>query len=92
MLLKTMYLAWIVCHQRRKKHQATSFSIVGGGPAANAAVAISRLGGTARLAARVGDDQIGASIIRDLAKEGVDCSSVRRFSGVFFIRIGRFSR
>lgn len=63
------------------KHQAKDFEIVGGGPAASAAVAIVRLGGGARLAARVGDDAVGASIIGDLEAEGVDCSLVRKFSG-----------
>ena len=63
------------------KHQAKDFEIVGGGPAANAAVAIARLGGAARLAARVGDDAVGASIISDLEAEGVDCALVRRFPG-----------
>lgn len=63
------------------KHQAKDFEVVGGGPAANAAVAIARLGGSARLAARVGDDAFGASIISDLESEGVDCTLVRKFSG-----------
>jgi len=63
------------------KHQARDVEIVGGGPAASAAVAVSRLGGAARLAARVGDDAVGASIIADLEAEGVDCALVRRFSG-----------
>ncbi|MCG8443922.1 MAG: PfkB family carbohydrate kinase [Caulobacterales bacterium] len=63
------------------KHQARGFAVVGGGPAANAAVAISRLGGEARLAARVGEDAVGRSIVRDLETEGVDCSLVRAFTG-----------
>ena len=63
------------------KHQAADVEIVGGGPAANAAVAVARLGGAARLAARVGEDAVGASIIADLEAEGVDCALVRKFSG-----------
>ncbi len=63
------------------KHQARGFTVVGGGPAANAAVAIARLGGGARLAARVGADTVGASIVRDLEAEGVDCALVRRHDG-----------
>lgn len=62
------------------KHQASGFEIVGGGPAANAAVAIARLGGEALLAARVGDDAVGASIVADLEAETVNCQLVRRFA------------
>lgn len=61
-----------------EKHAASDLELVGGGPAANAAVAISRLGGSARLASRVGDDPIGDTIVRDLEHEGVDCSLVNR--------------
>ena len=63
------------------KHQAAGFEIVGGGPAANAAVAIARLGGRVALAARVGADSVGASIVSDLEREGVDCRLVKRFEG-----------
>ncbi len=63
------------------KHQALGYEAVGGGPAANAAVAISRLGGKALLSARLGDDPAGDSILRDLETENVDCSLVRQFHG-----------
>lgn len=62
------------------KHRARGFSAVGGGPAANAAVAVSRLGGRAILAARVGDDRVGREMTDDLTAEGVDASRVRRFA------------
>lgn len=65
-----------------RKHQASSMNVVGGGPAASAAVAVARLGGKASLASRVGDDETGSSIIRNLEHEGVDCQHVRRFCGV----------
>ncbi len=65
-----------------KKYQAKGFEVIGGGPAANAAVAIARLGGHAYLAARIGDDIIGDSIVRNLTAEGVDCDAVRRCEGV----------
>ncbi len=61
-----------------EKYQALDFSSIGGGPAANAAVAIARLGGHVMLAARVGSDSIGDAIISDLTAEGVDCSLVHR--------------
>ncbi|MEX3011556.1 PfkB family carbohydrate kinase [Hoeflea sp. TYP-13] len=64
---------------RSEKHRARDAAIVGGGCAANAAVAVARLGGKAMLAARLGDDVIGDMIISDLEKEGVDSNLVKRF-------------
>lgn len=65
---------------RGEKYRATKFEAVGGGPAATAAVAIARLGGAAQLAARVGGDSIGALIVEELQRYGVDCRYVRRFA------------
>ena len=62
-----------------EKHRASGFESVGGGPAATAAVAVAKLGGLARLAARAGDDMIGAFIVTELEGYGVDCSLVGRF-------------
>lgn len=64
-----------------EKYRAKDSAIVGGGCAANAAVAIARLGGKAHLAARLGADAIGDMIINDLKREGVDCDGVKRFDG-----------
>ncbi len=64
-----------------EKHRASGFRSVGGGPAATAAVTIARLGGAARLAARVGDDAIADTIARELLDFGVDCRHLRRFAG-----------
>jgi sulfofructose kinase len=64
-----------------KKHRATAFESVGGGPAATAAVAVARLGGAAALAARVGDDAVGGLIVAELEGYGVDCALVRRCAG-----------
>ena len=64
-----------------EKHRAQDASISGGGCAANAAVAVARLGGTARLSARVGEDMVGEMIVGDLEAEGVDCSLVRHIPG-----------
>jgi sulfofructose kinase len=66
---------------RGEKYRATHFETVGGGPAATAAVAISRLGGRAVLAARVGDDAVAAMIVSELEGHGVDCTHVRRCHG-----------
>lgn len=63
------------------KHQATALASAGGGPAATAAVCIARLGGHARLAARVGDDAIADAIVAELEGYGIDCRDVRRFAG-----------
>ena len=49
-----------------EKYVASDASIVGGGGAANAAVAISNLGGRAQLCGRIGDDMIGGLIVNDL--------------------------
>ncbi len=60
---------------------ATGFAESGGGMAANASVAIARLGGSAHYWGRVGDDTLGTRILGDLAGEGVDVSRVRRIPG-----------
>jgi sugar/nucleoside kinase (ribokinase family) len=48
----------------------------GGGPAANAAVALSRLGAKAAFVGAVGDDALGREQIEELARERVDVSNV----------------
>lgn len=66
---------------RGAKYRATSFTSVGGGPAATAAVAIARLGGQAVLAARVGEDAAADMIVAELRGHGVDCAYLRRCAG-----------
>lgn len=63
-----------------EKYRAKGANITGGGNAANAAVAIARLGGNAILAARTGDDQVAELIISGLQKEAVDTSLIKRFA------------
>lgn len=65
-----------------EKHRAHGLAVVGGGIAANASVAVARLGGTAMLAARLGDDAVGDEIVRTVEREGVDCSAVFRGAGM----------
>ena len=63
---------------------AKKFERVTAGAEANVAVAISRLGLKARFFTKVGDDQIGKSILADIAAEKVevaDCSIGNSFSG-----------
>lgn len=66
---------------KAEKYGTETAAIVGGGCAANAAVAIARLGGQAVLGARLGDDQIGDLVLSDLAREGVEVANVTRTQG-----------
>jgi sulfofructose kinase len=63
-----------------RKNFASTLRVVGGGPAANAAVAVAALGGSSRLIARLGSDTVGDSIIANLQRHGVDVSRVRRIN------------
>ncbi|MXN65588.1 sugar kinase [Stappia sp. GBMRC 2046] len=67
--------------RRAEKYRAKDAAIVGGGCAANSAVAVARLGGEAFLASRLGADAVGDMIIADIEAEGVDCRLARRFEG-----------
>ncbi len=68
------------------KTQASAFMIISGGCAANAAVAIARLGGRARftgpLGGPAGQEAIGDRIVAALAGEHVDCAWCPRVPGV----------
>ncbi|MEP2531404.1 PfkB family carbohydrate kinase [Shimia sp.] len=66
---------------KAEKYGTESAAIVGGGCAANSAVAVSRLGGEAILGARLGDDPIGDLVIAGLAGDNVDTSNVTRTPG-----------
>jgi sugar/nucleoside kinase (ribokinase family) len=64
-----------------EKLQAQSLLAITGGCAANAAIAVARLGGIARFAGPVGSDDASARIIAGLAREGVGVSGVERVDG-----------
>jgi len=68
------------------KVQAKGFFAVNGGCAANAAVAIARLGGKATLAGPMGgpagEDDNGDRVLRALSRENVDCSFCQRIDGL----------
>jgi sulfofructose kinase len=68
------------------KVQAKRFFVVNGGCAANAAVAIARLGGRAALAGPLGgpagEDGNGDRVLAALAREQVDCSGCQRIPGM----------
>ena len=61
-----------------EKYHTSSSDIIGGGCAANAAVAIRRLGGIASIGTRIGDDIIGTIIKSDLEKYDIDLEYVHR--------------
>jgi sulfofructose kinase len=68
------------------KVQANGFFVVNGGCAANAAVAIARLGGRAILAGPMGgpkgEDANGDRVLRALKREHVDCTFCQRIHGL----------
>jgi sugar/nucleoside kinase (ribokinase family) len=65
------------------KTRASEFAAIVGGCAANAAIAIARLGGRARLAAALGapGDPASEHMVASLAREGVDCAALLRIAG-----------
>lgn len=65
---------------RGTKYRARGFHSTGGGPAANAAVAIARLGGRVMLSARLGADAASDLVAKELGAYGVDCAGLRRFA------------
>lgn len=67
---------------RGRKTFADSMTVIGGGPAANAAVAVARLDADARFVGRLGDDVVGDLIVDDFTTWGVDASRVRRIPSI----------
>ncbi len=65
------------------KIAASEFVVTGGGCAANAAVAIARLGGRVAFAGPLGgaNDAVSERIVTDLNAEGIDCSDAVRVDG-----------
>jgi sugar/nucleoside kinase (ribokinase family) len=72
--------------QPETKTPAQGFFAVSGGCAANAAVAVARLGGRAALAGPLGgpagEDVNGDRVLAALAREQVDCAGCRRVDGL----------
>ena len=60
-----------------EKVRATAMHTCGGGPAANAAVSIARLGGKARFFGHLGNDAFGHAHVRELKTEGVHTDAIR---------------
>jgi len=63
------------------KAMAREFFVTGGGNAANATIAITRLGGRARFCGPVGDDEFGQRVLYGLLKEGVDIGGAQHVKG-----------
>jgi sulfofructose kinase len=61
-----------------EKLRATSMHTCGGGPAANAAVTIARLGGSARFCGYLGNDAFGDAHLREFVKHGVHADVLHR--------------
>jgi sulfofructose kinase len=62
------------------KVPGSDFMVIGGGCAANAAVAVAKLGGRADFAGPLGarDDAVSSRIVADLETAGIDCGGVVR--------------
>ncbi len=58
-----------------------TFARHGGGKGANQAVAAARWGAAVRFAGAVGDDDLGAAAVAELAAEGIDVTAVARVPG-----------
>jgi len=61
-----------------EKMRADALDLAGGGPAANAAVCIARLGGSASFCGYLGRDIFGDAHVREFEREGVDGSLIVR--------------
>lgn len=64
------------------KVAAQGYAEVGGGMAANAAVAVARLGGDAHFWGPAGEDSVAAVMLAQLRAEGVDVGSLRCYAGM----------
>jgi sugar/nucleoside kinase (ribokinase family) len=64
-----------------EKAQASALIATAGGCAANAAIAVSRLGGDARFTGPIGTDDASARFLAGLARDQVDASHVERVDG-----------
>ena len=64
------------------KTDASAYISISGGCAANAAIAISRLGGRARFAGPLGSDKTADRILEGLAGENIDCAGCVRGPGM----------
>src|SRR3954466_9809664 len=59
-----------------------TFARHGGGKGANQAVAAARLGAEVTFVGAVGDDELGAAAVEELAAEGIDVSAIATLADV----------
>jgi sulfofructose kinase len=71
-----------VMPSRAEKYRASDLAVTGGGTAANAAVAMARLGARVGLFATLGNDAIGHQIRDGLVREGVEAGGLRLLPGL----------
>ncbi|MCO6431068.1 MAG: carbohydrate kinase [Deltaproteobacteria bacterium] len=64
-----------------EKVSAKRLVMCGGGPAANASVAVKRLGGSAAFCGFIASDHFGTAHLRELTEAGVDCTLVFQETG-----------
>ena len=69
--------------QGSAKVRAHAFAETGGGMAANAAVAVARLGGEAHFWGPAGEDSVAGVMLEQLRAAGVDVRCLRRFDGLY---------
>lgn len=67
--------------ERATKTPAHRYQVVGGGMAANAALACARLGGRVRFVGAVGQDDAGRMVRQQLAAEGIDLTHLQDVPG-----------
>lgn len=80
--LSAFDVTWLVDQlpRSRGKTRASDLRLGGGGMAANAAVAATRLGAMVQFWGRAGEDSAGRSMHEELAAQGVDVSHFRLFA------------
>lgn len=69
--------------QASAKVAAKAYAEIGGGMAANAAVAVARLGGEAHFWGPAGEDSVAEVMSAQLQAAGVDVRGLRRFAGLY---------
>ncbi len=70
-----------LCEVLGGKIEAEEGILVSGGGGTNVAVGLHRLGEAVRVVCRVGDDDLGALLVKELEKENIDLSFLQRAKG-----------
>ncbi|KKS63351.1 MAG: putative carbohydrate kinase, PfkB [Candidatus Collierbacteria bacterium GW2011_GWF1_42_50] len=70
-----------MCEVMGGKIEAENGILVSGGGGTNVAVGLHRLGEAVKMISRVGDDELGEILVKELVKENVDLSFLQRTKG-----------